>query len=101
MINIFIDDSKDKKFILNVTGHTKRDVCIAVSALTNSIVQYAKDYECDKFCIAKLNYTRGNVELEIKFNSENIKNKFLNGIEGIINGYRLYENNFKSDIKIN
>lgn len=101
MININLNIQEDKKVILEVTGHSLREICIAVSTLTNCFVQYAKDYQRENLCIVNEEYERGNVKLDLRFENEEAKEEFLKGTDSIINGYFLFQSNYKTEIKIN
>lgn len=101
MINILLNTKSEKRVILNVIGHTDRNICIAISALTNCIVQYAEDYQRENQCKLNSEYDRGNVSLNLEFENELAKAEFLKGIDAIINGFELYRSNFEDNIKIN
>lgn len=101
MINIYLNTQEDRQVSLEVTGHSKRDICIAVSALTNCFFQYAEDFERENMCSAVKHYERGNVKLNLLFTNDEAKSEFLKGTDAIINGYFLYKSNYDKEIKIN
>lgn len=88
------------KFILSCKNHTRHDVCIAVSALVNAVAQYATELKSvDKCTIAKFIYEYGNVELEVDFEKQYCFSKFVQGIDAILTGFELYQENFKDEVK--
>ena len=100
MTTIEITLNKTHKFVLTCKNHSQHDICVAISALVNSIVQYATEFEAAEKCtIAKSIYEHGNVELEIDFENRFRKRDFVQGIEAIFTGFELYQANFKDEVK--
>ena len=100
MTTIEVTLNKTHKFVLTCKNHSQHDICIAISALVSSIIQYAKDFESNDRCvISKLIYEYGNVEIEMKFESRFFKKDFVRGIDAILTGFELYQENFKDEVK--
>lgn len=98
MTTVVIDKTKPKKFILKSTGHCSHDVCIAITALINSIVQYANDFADAERCTVDTVYDFGNVTLEVDFFNKFHKKDFIRGTDALINGLALYQHNFREDV---
>lgn len=100
MTTIAIDLDRAGEIILNVNGHCEHDVCVSISALVNSFFQYAKDFESKDKCVTVTNlYEYGNVDLLLRFYSISDKQNFIRGIDAILTGFELYQENFKDEVK--
>jgi uncharacterized protein YsxB (DUF464 family) len=100
MTNITIEKA-DGIFTLESVGHCEHDICVAISALVNSIVQYGKNYEQKNLCFFFDTYKYGCVKIRASFRNDKVYKRFLRGIDGLLVGLELYENNYPNDVKIN
>lgn len=98
MTTIVIDKTKPRKFILKSTGHCSHDVCVAITAFINSVVQYADDFADTDRCKVNKKCDFGNVTLEVDFFNKFYKKDFIEGIDAVINGLALYQHNFGEDV---
>lgn len=92
--------TKDKnKIVLKSQGHCQHDICVSISALVNSVIQFTKEFEAIEKCRYKAIYEYGNVFLKINFINADFKKDFLNGIKAVLSGLELYQFNFPKDVK--
>lgn len=92
--------AENNRFILKSYGHTDHDCCVAISALINALIQYAKQYKQKNFCyLSDDTYMYGQTSLSAEFINEKVYKRFMRGIDGIVTGFKLYSNNFPESIK--
>lgn len=91
-----------KRLEITVSGHCRQhDVCIAVSALANALVQFTEDYKerCAAFAADIVKYESGAVSIRVLFGGAANVINYLQGIEAILTGFKLYEANFPEEVK--
>jgi uncharacterized protein YsxB (DUF464 family) len=80
-------------------GHGSHDVCVAVSALCSTFLQYVREMqdECD-IDILKETYENGHTESEFFiYDADEIRH----GIKAIWTGLELYAKNYPDEIELN
>ena len=80
-------------------GHGSHDVCVAVSALCSTFLQYVREMqdECD-IDILKETYENGHTESEFFiYDADEIRH----GIKALWTGFELYAENFPDEIDLN
>lgn len=93
---------EDKALNVSVRGHCERDVCIAVSAITNTLAQFCEDFR-DKnggFRTDRLSVRRGNTQINVNADNKQTFRHFMNGADALLLGYALYADNFPQEIKL-
>ena len=90
---------KGNIFKFKTEGHCEHDVCVAVSALVNAIVNFAERFEKEGRCELETKYKKGNVEMKLSFYSGDDKRAFLSGADAILEGMKLYSKNFEKDFE--
>ena len=86
---------------ISVHGHSSHDVCVAVSALTNALVQFANEYANSSTWVHyhEKRYESGNVEMNIEFDYPMYYFDFWKKINAVLTGYKLYAANFPDDVR--
>lgn len=81
-------------------GHGSHDVCVAVSALCSTFLQYVREMqdECD-IDILKETYENGHTESEFYIDSSDAEVR--HGIKALWTGFELYAKNFPNEIDLN
>ena len=89
------------KVNISVRGHGEHDVCIAVSALTNALVQFAQEYANDSAWVHyhEERYESGDVELTAEFDYPMYYYDFWRKITAVLTGYKLYAANFPDEVR--
>lgn len=80
-------------------GHSSHDVCVAVSALCSTFLQYVREMqnECD-IDILKETYENGHTESEFFiYDADEIRH----GIKALWTGFELYAENYPNEIELN
>lgn len=93
---------EEKTLNVAITGHCDRDVCIAVSAITNTLAQFAEDFR-DKnsgFRTNTLQVRRGNTQMNVSADSAAKFKRFMSGADALLLGYALYADNFPREIEL-
>lgn len=83
-------------------NHCKnRDVCIAVSAIINTLVQYSRTFRDENggLKLYESSYDSGNVELMARGTPKSFK-KYMTGVKAIVLGLELYAENFPDDMMV-
>lgn len=91
---------EEKALNVAITGHCDRDVCIAISAITNTLAQFAEDFR-DKnsgFRTNTLRVHRGNTQINVSADKLATFKRFMAGADALLLGYALYADNFPRDI---
>lgn len=90
-----------KMMDIKIYGHSSQDVCIALSALTNALVQFTEDYRDRNaaFTADILKYESGAVDIRVMFGGAANVINYLQGIEAVLTGFKLYEANFPDEVK--
>ena len=86
---------------ITIMGHITHDVCVAISALTNALVQYAEEYSAknSEFNAEISRYERGEVRIHIEYGLALHFLYFGLGAAAIIAGFKLYEHNYPDEVK--
>lgn len=86
---------------IKIQGHSSHDVCVALSALTNALVQFTEDYRDRNvtFTADILKYESGAVDIRVMFGGAANVINYLQGIEAVLTGFKLYEANFPGEVK--
>lgn len=81
-------------------GHGSHDVCVAVSALCSTFLQYVREMqdECD-IDILKETYENGHTKSEFYIVSSDAEVR--NGIKALWTGFELYAKNYPNEIDLN
>lgn len=90
------------QFMFESKGHCSHDVCVGISALANTLVQYAEDYgrEHEQVTTYTKLYESGNVLLEAELPTNDFYAQFVSETKALMLGFELYEANYPNDIKI-
>lgn len=83
-------------------NHCKnRDVCIAVSAIINTLVQYSRTFrdEHGGIKLYESSYDSGKVELMAR-GTLTAFNRYMAGIKAIAIGLELYAENYPDDVRV-
>ena len=77
------------------------DVCIAVSAIINTLVQYTRTFrdEHGGLKLYESSYDRGRVEFAVRCTPSSIT-AYLTGAKAIMLGLELYAENFPDDVRV-
>jgi uncharacterized protein YsxB (DUF464 family) len=80
-------------------GHGSHDVCVAVSALCSTFLQYVREMqnECD-IDILKETYENGHTESEFFIYDAG---EIRHGIKALWTGFELYAENYPDEIELN
>ncbi len=92
----------EKSLNVAIKGHCERDVCIAVSAITNTIAQFAEDFR-DKnsgFRTNTLHVRRGNTQISVSADKAQTFKRFMQGADALLLGFALYADNFPGEISL-
>jgi hypothetical protein len=83
------------------SGHCEHDICVSISALTSAFIQFAEEYgqKSAAFRVLVKSYERGAAEIHIDFGTVTVALDFMNGISGIITGFKLFAANFPDSVK--
>ena len=98
MIEVTLIDSGNLIYFES-KGHGSHDVCVAVSALCSTFLQYVREMqdECD-IDILKETYENGHTESEFFiYDADEIRH----GIKAIWTGLELYAKNYPDEIELN
>lgn len=98
MIEVTLIDCGDRIFFES-KGHGSHDVCVAVSALCSTFLQYVRKMqdECD-IDILKETYENGHTESEFFiYDADEIRH----GIKALWTGFELYAENYPDEIELN
>lgn len=101
MTTIEIKTSGKRLFRLKAGGHCQNhDVCVAVSALVNTICQYAEDFSDEHEGVKTdiKSYGSGDVELEVKFGRAIVFSNFMHGCRAVSEGLKMYGYNYPEDV---
>lgn len=92
----------DKALSVSVRGHCERDVCLAVSAITNTLAQFTEDFRDNNggFRTDVLQVRRGNTQITVSADTKQTFKRFMAGADALLLGYRLYADNFPREIGI-
>ncbi len=91
---------KDRSVHVRITNHCrKRDICVAVSAIANTLCQYTEFFrdEIGGIRVDELRCLPGDVEIEVKCNKKSIT-EFLKGARAIMTGFELYAANYPDEV---
>lgn len=86
---------------IKIQGHSSHDVCVALSALTNALVQFTEDYRerSASFTADIMRYESGAVDIRVLFGGAANVISYLQGIEALLTGFKLYEANFPGEVR--
>lgn len=86
---------------IKIQGHSSHDVCVALSALTNALVQFTEDYRerNASFAADIMRYESGAVDIRVLFGGVANVINYLQGIEALLTGFKLYEANFPGEVR--
>ena len=83
-------------------NHCKnRDVCVAVSAIINTLVQYSRTFrdEHGGLKLYESSYDSGNVELMARGTPSSFR-RYMQGVQAIVLGLELYAANYPDDVRV-
>ena len=103
MTNIVIRKGKKKNELsVSVRGHCDRDVCIAVSAITNTLAQYTDDFRDNnsRFRTDSVRTAYGSAQLTARSTDGRLFGRYLAGATAIMLGYILYAHQFPEEITV-
>lgn len=89
-------------FHILVDNHCdNRDVCVSVSAIVNTLLQYTRFFCENRFGIIskEKDYKSGRVELDVRA-TEAVMHDYFKGAQAILIGFELYEANFPEELKV-
>lgn len=98
MIEVTLIDSGHRIYFES-KGHGSHDVCVAVSALCSTFLQYVREMqeECDIDIVTET-YENGHTESEFFiYDADEIRH----GIKAIWTGFELYAENYPDEIELN
>lgn len=98
MIEVTLTDIEGRIYFES-KGHGSHDVCVAVSALCSTFLQYVREMqnECD-IDILKETYENGHTESEFFIYDAG---KIRHGIKALWTGFELYAENYPDEIELN
>lgn len=81
-------------------GHGSHDVCVAVSALCSTFLQYIREMQDENnVTIVNERYEQGHTESELYIVSSDAEVR--NGIKALCTGFELYAKNYPDEIELN
>ena len=101
MTTITVAETKNSLSVA-VRGHCDRDVCIAVSAITNTLAQYAEDFRDNNsgFCTDNVRTKYGSAQIIVHCNDRRLFRRFLTGAKAILTGYEIYSHFYPEEVYI-
>lgn len=98
MIEVTLTDIEGRIYFES-KGHGSHDVCVAVSALCSTFLQYVREMqnECD-IDILKETYENGHTESEFFIYDAG---EIRHGIKALWTGFELYAENYPNEIELN
>lgn len=98
MIEVTLTDIEGRIYFES-KGHGSHDVCVAVSALCSTFLQYVREMqnECD-IDILKETYENGHTESEFFIYDAG---EIRHGIKALWTGFELYAENYPDEIELN
>lgn len=99
MVKIQIEEF-EKRFYLSCKDHCEHDVCVAVSALVNAVTVFYDAFPPKKTAEKSIEYTAGNVEIEVKFKTGECKREFMAGIKSTLMGLGAYAQNYPDEVSL-
>lgn len=99
MIEVTLIDCGNRIFFES-KGHSSHDVCVAVSALCSTFLQYVREMQDENnVTIVNEKYERGHTESEFYIVSSDAEVR--HGIKAIWTGLELYAKNYPDEIELN
>lgn len=90
----------NKSLHVRITNHCRqRDVCIAISAIANTLCQYTEFFrdETGGIRVDELRCAPGDVEIEVKCNKNSLA-EYIKGARAIMIGFELYAANYPEEV---
>lgn len=101
MTDIVIRKS-EKSYQVSVRGHCKRDVCIAVSAIVNTLAQYTDDFRDNNsgFRTDSVKTCSGNSLISVYCEDKRLLRRYMSGVKALEAGMALYAHHFPGEISM-
>lgn len=99
MIEVTLTDIEGRIYFES-KGHGSHDVCVAVSALCSTFLQYVREMQ-DENNVTIVNETYENGHTESEFYIIGSDAEVRNGIKALWTGFELYAKNFPDEIDLN
>lgn len=93
---------RGSEFCVKIENHCKnRDICIAVSAIAQTLCQYTDFFrdEHGGIRVDRLHVDYGDVEISLNAAPKAMK-KYLEGARAIMLGFELYAENFPDEVRV-
>lgn len=99
MTTVYIHRGK-KTLTVSVRGHCTHEVCVSISAITQTLLQYTQDFLDDNgnFRVEAMEHGYGHTLLSVFCEERATMARYMAGAEAIITGFELYEHSFPDDI---
>ncbi len=100
MINLTLIELDNNRVYFESNGHCSHDVCVAVSALCSTFLQFVREMQFEGNAeIIKEAYENGHTETDFYIHDNDTETHA--GIKALITGFELFERNYPDEVELN